>query len=471
MTKPVQTSAPPTDRQIRICAPFGLELSPGAPPPVPGAIPAAERIRTTLARGRIAFLSGPSGSGKSTAMRTLAQQLQARDQRVIVHADTIAPGVRLIDILGPEVSPEQTLRHLASFGLAEPALMARTIKELSEGQRHRAQLARTFFDARRTHTKWVLIDEFAAVLDRVTALGLAATIARETRAAGIRLVCAAAHDDLSATLRPDLLVAFGLDDSWRVATSPDESSPGLKITIEPGDQADMDALLPHHYIAGKPATRVGFLRAIDNTHSNLAGVLVVSMPTLNGAWREQAWPGRYAGRDRRAAARRINTELRCISRVIIDPRYRGLGIATRLVRTYLDSPLSPATEAVAAMGGICPFFERAGMTAYRVPMHAADARLSDAIEAAGFEPWMLADPGRVCALLAHPLVAAELYRWARARRIVEQSDRVLCRMAGARLSIESMAYAAVTPPNTTAPTSAHHPGGGHEEEPEDNRTA
>ncbi len=467
MIKSVQTSAPPTSRQIRACAPFGLELSPGAPPPIPGAQPAAEHIRTTLARGQIAFLSGPSGSGKSTSMRTLAEQLQARDQRIIVHTDTIPPGTRLIDLFGQEVSPEQTLRHLAAFGLAEPALVARTVEELSEGQRHRAQLARTFFDAAESHTKWVLIDEFAAVLDRVTALGLAATIGRQTRAAGIRLVCAAAHDDLQAALEPDLTIRFELDDSWRVLEPTGEG--GLNITIEPGTQADMDALLPHHYIAGRPATRVGFLRAYDQTSDNLAGVLVVSMPTLCGVWRQQAWPGRYAGRDRKAATRRINAELRCISRVIIDPRYRGLGLATRLVRTYLDSPLTPATEAVAAMGSICPFFERAGMTAYRVPMHAADARLSDAIEAAGFDPWMLADPARAQGLLAHPLVAAELYRWARARRIVEQSDRVLCRMAGARLSIESMAYAAVTPPNTTAPTTAHHPGGGIDEQQEQAR--
>lgn len=467
MSKSIQTSAPPSARQIRACAPFGLELSPGAPPPVPGAQPAAEHIRTTLARGQIALVVGPSGSGKSTALRTLAEQLRTRDQRVIVHTDSIPPGTRLIDLFGAQVAPDETLRRLAAFGLAEPALMARTVSELSEGQRHRAQLARTCFDARRTNTKWVLIDEFAAVLDRVTAKGLAATIRRQTRKAGIRLVCACAHDDLQASLEPNLTIGFGLDDSWRVLEPTDEG--GLNIAIEPGTQPDMDALLPHHYLAGRPATRVGFLRAYDQTSHNLAGVLVVSMPTLCGVWRRQAWPGRYAGRDRKAATRRINTELRCISRVIIDPRYRGLGLATRLVRTYLESPLSPATEAVAAMGRICPFFERAGMTAYRVPMHAADARLSDAIEAAGYEPWMLADPNRAQGLLAHPLVAAELYRWARARRLVEQSDRVLCRMAGARLSIESMAYAAVTPPKTTAPTTAHHPGGGIDERKEQDR--
>ena len=192
------------------------------------------------------------------------------------------------------------------------------------------------------------------------------------------------------------------------------------------------------------------------------------MPTLNGSWREQAWPGRYAGRDRTADTRRINTELRCISRVIIDPRYRGLGLATRLVRSYLAHPQSPATEAVAAMGGICPFFEHAGMTGYRVPMHAADARLADAIVAAGFEPWMLADPVRARALSRHPLIACELARWGKARRVKDQSMQARCRIAGARVCIESMGYAAVTPPNT-ASVRAPEPRGGIHEKPEQDR--
>ena len=459
MAKVVGTTSRPTDRQIRASAPFGLELRIDAPAAVPHAAPVAERLRRDLGRGGVALLSGPSGSGKSTAMRLLAERLRRDEQRLVVHAENSAGQGRLIDLFGHKVGPIETLRELAAFGLAEPALVARTITELSEGQRHRASLAGSFHDALAAGARWVLVDEFASVLDRVTAFGMAATIRRAARRCGVRVVCASAQDDLLASLRPDMCFEFGLDGRVRERDGDSAGQPELKVSIELGTHADMDALLPYHYVAGRPATRVGFLRAFDHTHQNLAGVLVVSMPTLNGAWREQAWPGRYAGKDRKAAAGRINSELRCISRVVVDPRYRGLGIATRLVRAYLAAPMSPATEAVAAMGLISPFFERAGMTAYRVPMHAADARLADALEAAGFEPWMLADTERAAAMAGDPLVAAELARWARMRRVTVDSVEGVCRVAGARLCVEPMAYAAVFPPVQDAPGTAPQQGG------------
>lgn len=422
------------------------------PAPVPGVEAEARRVRCGLKAGGVALFTGPSGSGKSTALRALAEQLRREERRIVVSGERPAPGGRLIDLFGLEVGPEETLHRLAAFGLAEPALVARTLEELSEGQRHRARLAGDFHLARSARARWLLVDEFASVLDRVTAMGLAATLRRAATRYGLRVVCASAHDDLVGTLKPDLCIAFGLDGLTRVIEH--EQGGEITVEIEPGTRADMDALLVHHYLAGRPATRVGILRAVDRRHGNLAGVLVVSMPTLNGAWREQPWPGRYSGGDRKAAAARINAELRCISRVIVDPRYRGLGVATRLVRAYLAAPLSPATEAVAAMGPICPFFERAGMNAYRVPMHAADARLADAIDAAGGEAWMLADPERAAALAGRPLVAAELARWARVRRVMTDSIEARCRVAGARLCVRPMAYAAVSPPDVLTPCGA-----------------
>src|SRR5205823_1709377 len=111
----------------------------------------------------------------------------------------------------------------------------------------------------------------------------------------------------------------------------------------------------------------------------LAAVLVVSMPTLNGRWRELAWPGRFCGGDQRACARRLNEEVRTISRVIVEPRWRGLGVATRLVREYLRSPLTEKTEAAAAMGVCCPFFEAAGMRAWRLEPDRRGVRLLGAL--------------------------------------------------------------------------------------------
>lgn len=229
---------------------------------------------------------------------------------------------------------------------------------------------------------------------------------------------------------------------------------GTTIVIEPGTMRDYDALAVFHYRAGPPATvargRRGapaVLRARDAEAGALAGVLVVSMPTLNGLWRDLAWPGRYSTGDKRRDAARVNAELRCISRVVVDPRWRGLGVARGLVRAYLDRPLTPATEALAAIGGVCPFFERAGMTPYLLPPAPHDARLLDALWACGVEPWSLLDSAIARRTLERrPWLERELRAWARGspttRRHAGADAAALARLAAARASVRITAYAA-----------------------------
>jgi GNAT superfamily N-acetyltransferase len=192
--------------------------------------------------------------------------------------------------------------------------------------------------------------------------------------------------------------------------SPDPFS----IRIERAGIADYDALARFHYRSGRPATVVRILRAIDPVDETLCAVLVISMPTIDGAWRRLAWPGHYDQQriGKRQALARINAELRTISRVIVEPRYRALGIARRLVRAYLDNPLTPATEAVAAMGIACPFFRRAGMTEYRLPPSRADARLLDALAHARLAPDALADVESSARAARDPFLSRELRTWA-----------------------------------------------------------
>lgn len=228
------------------------------------------------------------------------------------------------------------------------------------------------------------------------------------------------------------------------------------ITIAWGQRADFTALERFHYRAGPPATiaprpdgGAGVLAA--RAGDTLAGVLVVSMPTLNGAWRELAWPGRYDARSlgKREAARQINTELRCISRVIVEPRFRGRGVAASLVRAYLREPFTPATEAIAAMGWLCPFFASAGMTAYRPGLSARDTRLLDALAAVRAQPHDLVDRAHAEAVLRRaPWLARELRRWARTspttKARAEGADPLsLAMAAGTAAGARVTAYAAV----------------------------
>ncbi len=223
----------------------------------------------------------------------------------------------------------------------------------------------------------------------------------------------------------------------------DNSVEASALSIAIGTIADYHALARFHYRAAAPATHVRVLRMMHEREPSPIGVLIVSMPTLDGAWRHLAWPGRYAARDghRAAAIRRLNRELRTISRVVIDPRWRGRGLATRLVRAYLRCPLTPATEAITAMGLWCPFFARAGMTAYPLPPRDADVRLSDVLAVAHLAPIDLLD-ARVARRSA---IAGALTRWSSASKTTRGLRGLALRQAAATaLLARPVAYAHIS---------------------------
>lgn len=163
------------------------------------------------------------------------------------------------------------------------------------------------------------------------------------------------------------------------------------LRIEHGDACDYRTLAGHHYKSGLPyaptavyAMRHDGLSAVGRysgrtSETVLVGVLVMNRPQLCCSLRDAATSGRYRGLKVGEAAALLNREVRCIARVIIDPRYRGLGLAVRLVRYALGCADTPYVEALAAMGRVNPFFERAGMVRYDGPPRPADARLLDAL--------------------------------------------------------------------------------------------
>jgi GNAT superfamily N-acetyltransferase len=182
--------------------------------------------------------------------------------------------------------------------------------------------------------------------------------------------------------------------------APGDDDPSRRLVLEAGTRRDYAAVAPLHYLAGPPATmtRVLVLRDPEPTvtarwlgpglrrrcFGGPAAVLVESLPALCCRLREVAFGERYGGwLPAGERARLLNAEVRCISRVVVDPRWRGMGLAVRLVRHALATRTTPVTEALAAMGHVSPFFERAGMSAYRRPLHPWDARLAAALEAAG----------------------------------------------------------------------------------------
>lgn len=203
--------------------------------------------------------------------------------------------------------------------------------------------------------------------------------------------------------------------------------------VEVGSRRDYDALAHHHYRAGKPATATRVLVVRDRRPTvvdrmrgqvgqqgggEVVAVLVESLPSLSCRLRDAALQDRYRCLAVRSRAVLLNREVRTISRVVVDPRYRGQGLAVGLVREALRTATTAVTEAVAAMGKVSPFFERAGMRTYRRPPLPCDSRLMDVLRSSELGAAALVDPEGTAARLGAdafwgPVLRRELRRYHR----------------------------------------------------------
>ena len=406
--------------------------------------------------GQAVAVIGPSGSGKSTLLRDIVRVARERGERVVTPSKHL-PRKASIDAVGG--LPQAAMRRLARAGLGDMHALLRRPTELSTGQQARLRLALAMhLSERRAKTAPVLlvIDEFGANLDRATtnALGALVRCWQRNCPANVRLLVAATDAPHIAALSPNTLVALDGSGAATVRTVCQRRiSP--TIDIRDGDLADLNALAPLHYRPGKPATVVHIMSA--RIGSQLAGVLAISMPVLNATWRTLAWGDRYSTADKSVNAKRINREIRCISRVIVAPPYRSLGVARRLVQQYLASPLTIRTEALAAMGDAAPFFAAAGMTAYHTPPPARHARLLDALANVDIDDWRLATPRLVLERLsamdrqaarsysAQTFIERELRLWARSSKAhaahAAADRRALLQRAARAIATRPVAYA------------------------------
>ncbi|MHC4881353.1 MAG: hypothetical protein ACYTFX_10795 [Planctomycetota bacterium] len=156
----------------------------------------------------------------------------------------------------------------------------------------------------------------------------------------------------------------------------------------PGDRSDYEHLSRFHY-CGQPCGPIRQIYKLIDDHlwrglaAPVVGVIVYGTPSANLAARHRATGGMFAGLDRAAALSLLNERLLCIRRVVIEPRYRGLGLATRLVRETLPLTGAAMVEAVSMMGRSHPFLRRAGMTVFESPPDAKTERMQAALDAAG----------------------------------------------------------------------------------------
>ena len=176
-----------------------------------GAVGRLEVGLVELNAGTITLLTGASGAGKSSLLRELRKR----------HSD----GVTWIDLASLRLGNVpivncfddrplvETLRLLGRVGLGEAWSYLRTPLQLSEGQRFRLKLAMGLHRVETLATevaspRAVLVwDEFAATLDRLTAMIVARCVRRTSDAhPHVAAVLATSHDDLVDALAPETIV-------------------------------------------------------------------------------------------------------------------------------------------------------------------------------------------------------------------------------------------------------------------------
>ena len=171
-----------------------------------------------------------------------------------------------------------------------------------------------------------------------------------------------------------------------------------RLEVVEGGVSDYKRLEGYHYrdVYNGPFAAVFALRPkryiVGMRRSDVVGVIGYTMPVAGCEQRDVATGGAFSGLDRAAGLSLINRHMRCVSRVIIDPRFRSLGLASRLVAETMPQLNVAMIEAMAVMGRFHPFFERAGMTAYDGPEPLRCVRMAEALGAIGVGEIEMVDP-------------------------------------------------------------------------------
>ena len=360
-----------TDRTVAVSEAFGLGIDEYKDFTI------YDNVELKIGPKDIVYITGDSGSGKSVLLRALEKDMGSN----VINLSNVSvdPSVPLIDTIGQTV--EEGLELLSKVGLNDAFLFVRRYSELSDGQKYRYRIAKMIESGRQY---WVM-DEFCSTLDRDTAKIVAFNVQKLARAQGKAVLAATTHTDLFEDLRPSVHIhkKFGKEITVKYYTNGYTPQCTLvkEMRIEEGSREDYKKLVGFHYRQGghPPIRRVFVMKRGDE----LVGVILYCYPPINCIGRKKAF-------GRQFTAAEVNEKFAIISRVILHPKYRTIGLGARLVRETLPLVGLPYIEAIAVMSRYNPFFEKAGMRKImeRFPSH----EITEAIEQlrqVGFEPTLL----------------------------------------------------------------------------------
>jgi ABC-type lipoprotein export system ATPase subunit/GNAT superfamily N-acetyltransferase len=341
-----ETAAPePTNRVVGVAEAFGLGLDKWEKFII------YDNVELRIGPTDIVYITGDSGSGKSVLLKALEKDIRQDLGLSCININDIKPEPNkpLIETVGKSL--EEALELLSRVGLNDAFLFLRTYEQLSDGQKYRYKIAKMI----ESNAQFWIMDEFAATLDRDTAKIVAYNLQKLARQQGKAVLAATTHTDLLEDLHPSVYIHKRFGKEITVSYYPNvpakECSLIQEMRIEEGTTEDWRKLAAFHYRSHKIAgpRKIFCLKRGEE----LCGVIVYSHPPPTCFGRRLVLP--------KMSMKELNEKLSIISRVVVHPKYRTIGLGAKLVKETLPLAGTPYVEMPAVMAKYNPFAEKAGM--------------------------------------------------------------------------------------------------------------
>jgi ABC-type Mn2+/Zn2+ transport system ATPase subunit len=245
---------------------------------------------------KIGLIVGASGSGKTT----IAKQLF--DQKYY-HSGHQWGASNLLDDFNKELDIKNITDALSHVGFSSPPAWLLPYTVLSNGQKFRADIARSLLEQK----DLIVFDEFTSVVDRVVAKIASYAVNKYIRKHTTQFVAVTCHYDVEEWLQPDWVLDLSTNEfKWGCLRRPE-----ITVKIQQCHRSAWQLFKGHHYLSADiNNSSTCFIATINEEPVAFCAILSFMHPNLKNCWKEH--------------------------RTVVLPDYQGIGMGNKLSESIGD---------------------------------------------------------------------------------------------------------------------------------------